>query len=99
MHDRAGDAAVEVEVADSERPLGELEVGGAAAEDAAGELVERAVGEVEGGLEVRGVHDGEDGAEDLLAGELVVGGDDPEDVRGHEVLVEAVEAGGEGKGG
>jgi hypothetical protein len=41
-HQRAGDAAVEIEVAHAELAAGALQVRGLAAEDAAGELVDRA---------------------------------------------------------
>ena len=83
----AGDAAVEVEVADAELAFGAFEVGGFAAEDAAGEFVGEAVGDPEGFGEVAGVHEGEDGAEDFLAGEFVGFGDGPEEVRGDEAAL------------
>jgi len=77
----AGDATVEVEVADAELCAGAGEVGGAAGEEAAGELVGGIVGELEGVVEVFGAEDGEDGAEDFIACDAVGGEDVGEHVR------------------
>ncbi len=76
----AGDAAVEVQVADAELLFGKFEVAGLAAEDAAGELVRQAVGDGERVLEGVRVHDGEHGAEDLFARDGVRGFHAAEDV-------------------
>src|SRR5437879_1820351 len=54
--------------------------GGWGGADAAGERVGGGVGDRQGVVERRGVHDGEDGAEDFFAGEGVGGGDGGEDV-------------------
>src|SRR5262249_15188534 len=75
----AGDAAVDVEVADAELALGPLEVRGLAREDAARELVRAVVGDGQGVLEGLGVQDGDDGPEDLFLGDGVVGLDVGED--------------------
>src|SRR5215210_7306666 len=63
----ACDAAVEVDVASLELPARPLEVVAVLGVDAAREAVGAVVGDAEGFVEVVGLYDGEDGAEDLLA--------------------------------
>src|SRR5215210_3039932 len=63
----ACDAAVEVDVASLELPACALEVVAVLGVDAAREAVGAVVGDAEGFVEVAGLYDGEDGAEDLLA--------------------------------
>src|SRR5215211_5663004 len=66
-YEGAGDAAVEVDVARLELPTRALEVVAVLGVDAACEAVGAVVGDAEGFVEVAGLYDGEDGAEDLLA--------------------------------
>src|SRR5215216_916998 len=63
----ACDAAVEVDVAGLELPACALEVVAVLGVDPAREAVGAVVGNAEGLVEVAGLYDGEDGAEDLLA--------------------------------
>src|SRR5215208_6827934 len=63
----ACDAAVEVDVASLELPACTLEVVAVLGVDPAREAVGAVVGNAEGLVEVAGLYDGEDGAEDLLA--------------------------------
>src|ERR687898_3177649 len=63
----ACDAAVEVDVASLELPARQLEVVAVLGVYAAREAVGAVVGDAEGLVEVPGLYDGEDGAEDLLA--------------------------------
>src|SRR3712207_1797273 len=63
----ACDAAVEVDVAGLELPARSLEVVAVLGVDAAREPVGAVVGDAEGFIEVAGLYDREDGAEDLLA--------------------------------
>src|SRR5215216_6920973 len=63
----ACDAAIEVDVASLEFSACALEVVAVLGVDAAREAVGAFVGDAEGFVEVAGLYDGEDGAEDLLA--------------------------------
>ena len=82
----AGDAAVDVEVADEEVGAGAADVGGGAGEESAGEFAGGVVGEFEGVIEVCCVEDGEDGAEDFFGGDAGGCGDVGEEMRGDEIF-------------
>src|SRR5690606_23420395 len=77
----AGDAAVEIEVADAEVAAGAVKMRRRARIDAAREAIGAKQGEADGVVEVGGVDDREDGAEDLLAEEAMPGADAVEDMR------------------
>src|ERR1051325_6519205 len=85
LHDRAGDAAVEVEVADQQLALRALERDRAAREETAGQRILDAVPQGEGVVEVLRTEDREDGGGDFLARERGVGLHVDENRRRHEV--------------
>ncbi len=82
----AGASSVDVEVADAELFFGLVDVCGFSCEDAAGEFVCVVVGQLHRLVEVFGMDDGEDWAEDFLGVDGVGFGDACEDVGGDEVV-------------
>src|SRR5688500_10364362 len=94
VHERAGDLAVDVEVADAELAADAVDRRGAAGVDAAGEGIFRAVGDGEGFGGVACADRGEGGAEDLFLSDRRGRGDVGEDVGGDEISIMRVQSSG-----